>query len=84
MSDQFMLNDNEKNESMYSLMRGIDLQLSLMRFIKSHIESYMHTDTTVPYVNEPHERYGNGSYMADYVLNDNDEISEVRYDWVRD
>lgn len=84
MSKHYTFHEQEKDEDMSSLMRGIDLQLSLMKLIKSHIESYMQTDTIVPYANEPSDRYGKGGYMADYVLDDNDVVSEVRYDWVRE
>lgn len=84
MSDPFTFHEPEKDADMTSLMRGIDLQLSLMNLIKNHIESYMQTTAIPPYANEPSSRYGKGAYMADYVLNENDEVTEVRYDWVKE
>lgn len=84
MSEHFTFHEPGKDEDMSSLMRGIDLQLSLMKLIKSHIESYLYSDAITPYANEPSGRYGKGGYMADYILDDNDVVSEVRYDWVKE
>lgn len=74
---------HEQEDEMSSLLRGIDLQICLMRIIRNQIESCIraenHADNRV---REIGSRYGKSGYMADVELDDRGEISAIRYDWV--
>ncbi len=71
---------------MNSLLRGIDLQICLMRIIRSQIESGLRAENRMErtdcMVHEIESRYGKSGYMADVELDDRGQISAIRYDWV--
>ncbi len=68
---------------MRSLLQGIDLQICLMRIVKSQIESCIRAEKNVScQVHEIESAYGKSGYMADVELNDMGEIAAIRYDWV--
>ncbi len=74
---------HEKEDEMNSLLRGIDLQICLMRIIRNQIESCIRAENSVDCgVHEIGSRYGKSGYMADVELDDRGEISAIRYDWV--
>lgn len=73
----------ETEEEMQSLIRGIDLQISLMRIVRSQIEACIRAErSSVSQVRELESRYGKSGYMADVELDDYGEIAAIRYDWV--
>ena len=70
-------------DEMKSLVRGIDLQICLMRIMKKQIESGIREENTPDIrVREMGSSYGKSGYMADVELDDHGEISAIRYDWV--
>ena len=70
-------------DELNSLLRGIDLQICMMRIMKSQIESCLRAESRPDIrVREIGSRYGKSGYMADVELNDRGEISAIRYDWV--
>ena len=70
-------------DELNSLMRGIDLQICMMRIMKSQIESCLRAESVPDIrVREIGSGYGKSGYMADVELNDRGEISAIRYDWV--
>ncbi len=79
---KFPENPHEKEDEVESLLRGIDLQICLMRIIKSQLESCLREDDANVKVREIGNRYGKSGYMADVELDDRGEVSAIRYDWV--
>lgn len=70
-------------DELNSLLRGIDLQICLMRIMKKQIEACVRTEHRPDVrVREIGSSYGKSGYMADVELNDRGEISAIRYDWV--
>ncbi len=71
---------------MNSLLRGLDLQICLMKLIRSQIESGLRADNRMEYtdgvVRECGSRYGKSGYMADVELDERGQIASIRYDWV--
>ena len=85
MSEYFRFHprSQETEDEMNSLLRGIDLQICLMRIVRSQIESCIRAENNVDVrVHEIGNRYGKSGYMADVELDDHGEISAIRYDWV--
>lgn len=70
-------------DELNSLLRGIDLQICLMRVMRNQIESCIRTESTPDLrVREIGSSYGKSGYMADVELDDRGKISAIRYDWV--
>lgn len=85
MSEYFTFHQNsdETEDEIQTLLREIDLQICLMRIVRSRLESCIETEKkTAPWVRETESRYGKSGYMADVELNDHGEITAIRYDWV--
>ena len=81
--DKFHSESHEEDSKMKSLLREIDLQICLMRILRSQIESCIRTGKHADIeVREVGSRYGKSGYMADVELDDHGEISAIRYDWV--
>lgn len=81
--DTFHEKPQEAENEMQSLLRGIDLQICLMRIIRNQIEACIRTEKNMsPRVHEMESRYGKSGYMADVELDDYGEIASIRYDWV--
>jgi len=81
--DTFHQSPPETEDDMQSLLRGIDLQICLMRIIKGQIEACIRAEKNMsPQVHEVESRYGKSGYMADVELDDYGEIAAIRYDWV--
>ena len=83
---RFRPESQETEDEINSLLRGIDLQICLMKIIRNQIESGLRADNRAERMNhEVHEtgnRYGKSGYMADVELDDKGRISSIRYDWV--
>jgi hypothetical protein len=80
---KFHPGSHETEDEINSLLRGIDLQICLMRIIRSQIESCVRADNHADIrVREIGNRYGKSGYMADVELDDHGKISAIRYDWV--
>lgn len=74
---------HENEDELNSLLRGIDLQICLMRIVRNQIESCIRAESDPDIrVRELGSRYGKSGYMADVELDDRGEISAIRYDWV--
>lgn len=85
MSEYFTFHprSHETEDEMNSLLRGIDLQICLMRVIRSQIESCIRAENSEDVrVHENGNRYGKSGYMADVELDDQGGIAAIRYDWV--
>ena len=88
MSEYFRFHprSQETEDEMNSLLRGLDLQICLMKIIRSQIESGLRADNRMErtdcMVRENGNRYGKSGYMADVELDDRGQIASIRYDWV--
>lgn len=81
--DKFHPESHEAENEMKSLLRQIDLQICLMRILRSQIESCSRAERHADIeVREVGSRYGKSGYMADVELDDHGGISAIRYDWV--
>lgn len=85
MSEYFTFHEPQKETEteIQSLIKGIDLQINLMRMVKGQIESCAGIEKkTAPQVHEDQSRYGKSGYMADVELDEHGVIKAIRYDWV--
>lgn len=83
--DNFRQDEAEAEKEMKSLLRGIDLQICLMRIMKSQIEACIRTkNEAAERVCETGSSYGRSGYMADVELDDKGGIASIRYDWVKE
>ena len=83
--DNFRQDDAEAEREIKSLLRGIDMQICLMRIVKSQIEACIRTKSeAAERVRESESGYGRSGYMADVELDDKGGIASIRYDWVKE
>ena len=83
--DNFREDETETENEIQSLLRGMDLQICLMRIVKSQIEACVRAQSGhADRVRETENRYGRSGYMADVELDDTGGIASIRYDWVEE
>nr|MBQ8252119.1 hypothetical protein [Lachnospiraceae bacterium] len=83
--DNFRQDAAEAEDEIKSLLRGIDLQICLMRIVKSQIEACIGSkQNSQDWVHEAESGYGRSGYMADVELDDEGGIASIRYDWVEE
>ena len=66
------------------LLQEIDKQLDVMQCVHEEASYYTKVRQKTAYlVSELQSSYQTGAFMADYVINENGIVTDVRYDWVK-
>lgn len=73
----------ETESEMEKVLKEIDAHISCMQFVRSQIDSYIRIENGGRLkVCEAESSYGKSGYMADVEIDENGEITSIRYDWV--